>query len=188
MTKDKFGFKDNLTARLIGNNHFSGRLALRGLFETSIFRDGKLLDRFEHENFVVNVGIDEMLETYFNGSTYTADFDVGLIDDTGGPAPGITDTMGSHGSWLELTNYDEGAPRPVLAMAAASGKVIATSAATVFTISSTDAFGGAFVVSGGGDKGSSTGVLFSASAFGSVRDLVDNDVLNITYSLTGADT
>ena len=184
----RINIHDEMIAGLLANNHFSGHISLSGHYGFEVHRGNKLIDEWDVDNLVTNVGIDDMLEQYFNGSAYTAAHFVSLIDDTGGPAPAITDTMSSHGTWLELSTgkYNE-ATRPPLTMAAASGKVIATSAASVFTITGADNFGGAFITTDN-VKAATDGILFSAAAFGAVRALIVDDVLNVTYSLTGADT
>ena len=59
----------------------------------------------EIHNIIVNVGLDDILDKYYKGSTYTASFFVGLTDGT--PTVAAADTMASHAGWTEVTAYDE---------------------------------------------------------------------------------
>jgi len=137
------------------------------------------------ENLVVNVGLDDVLDKYLKGSTYTAAHYVGLTDGT--PSFAAGDTMASHAGWTEVTAYDE-ANRVTPTWGAVSGQSVDNSASkAVFTISANSTtIGGAFLNTAD-DKGGSTGTLYGGGAFtAGDKSLDDDDVLNVTITATAA--
>jgi len=91
------------------------------------------------------------------------------------------------------TTYDE-ATRPAYNEAAASSKSITNSAnKAVFTMNATKTIYGAALVGGGttadtkGDVAGG-GTLFSGSKFPSSKNVVDDDILNVTITITLADS
>lgn len=134
-------------------------------------------------NLVTTVGKSDLLDKYLAGSSYSATWFIGLIDNASYSAIAAGDTMSSHAGWIENVEYDEAA-RPAVSWSAASGGVKAASAACVFTIDPTGAvIKGAFMNSVT-TKGGTTGTLYSASAFAANRTLVDDDVLRVTPTMT----
>ena len=137
------------------------------------------------KNLVVNVGLDDALDKYFKGSTYTAAHYVGLTDGT--PTVAAADTMASHAGWVEVVAYDE-AVRQTLTLGAVSGQSVDNSASkAVFTISSdATTIGGAFICTDD-TRGGSTGTLYGGGAFtAGDKVLDDNDVLNVTVTASAA--
>ena len=158
---------------------------LKNIFEVECYRNGELIwsDRFE--NLVVNAGLDDSLDKHLKGSGYTAAFYVGLTDGT--PTVAAGDTMASHAGWAEVTAYDE-AVRQTLTLAAVSGQSTDNSAnKAVFTIdTNSTTVGGAFVVTDS-TKGGAGGTLYGAGAFSAGdKTLDDDDVLNVTVTLTAS--
>jgi len=147
--------------------------------------DGKLKWVDEFDNLVVNAGLDDVLDKYLKGSSYTAAFYVGLTDGT--PTVAAGDTMGSHAGWTEVTAYDE-ANRQTLTLGAVSGQSVNNSGSpAAFTISSNDTvIGGAFIATDN-TKGGSTGTLYGGGAFtAGDKTLDDDDTLSVTVTLTAA--
>lgn len=139
----------------------------------------------EIDNLVVNVGLDDSLDKHLKGSGYTALWYVLLTDGT--PTVAAGDTMASHAGWVEVTAYDE-AVRQTLTLGAVSGQSVDNSASkAVFTIDTdTTTIGGAGITTVN-TKGGSTGILYGAGAFSAGDKLLDdNDVLNVTVTLTAA--
>ena len=152
-------------------------------------KDGNLKWKEESKNLVVNVGLKDMNDKYFSGSSYTATWYLGLIT---GPGSGTTidpgDTMSSHAGWTEDTSYSQ-ATRPACTFGAATTadpSVISNSASVaVFSINGTATIAGAFLTNNN-TKGGTTGILFSASDFQSPGDraVVSGDTLNVTYQFS----
>lgn len=148
-------------------------------------RDGNLKWTDTIKNLVVNVGLDDALDKYFKGSTYTAAHYVGLTDGT--PTVAAADTMASHAGWVEVVAYDE-AVRQTLTLGAVSGQSVDNSASkAVFTISANaTTIGGAFLCTDN-TRGGSTGTLYGGGAFtAGDKVLDDNDVLNVTVTASAA--
>ena len=137
-------------------------------------------------NTVVNVGLDDLLDKYFKGSTYTAAFYVGLTDGaTVTVAAG--DTMSSHAGWTEVVAYSE-ATRETLTLGTVSGQSVDNSASKAsFSINSdSTTIGGGFLTTNS-TKSGTTGILYGAAAFTAGDKALDNgDTLNVTVTLTAA--
>ena len=152
-------------------------------------KEGNLKWKEEAKNLVVNVGLKDMNDKYFSGSSYTAAWYLGLIT---GPGAGTTidpsDTMSSHVGWSENTSYSQ-ATRPACSFGAATtadpSVISNSSSVAVFSINGTATIAGAFLTSNN-TKGGTTGILFSASDFQSPGDraVVSGDTLNVTYQFS----
>jgi hypothetical protein len=68
-------------------------------------KDGNLKWRDEAKNLTTNVGRQDMNAKYFLGSSYTAAWFIGLVNNTPTPSYAVTDTMASHAGWDETTDY-----------------------------------------------------------------------------------
>jgi hypothetical protein len=148
-------------------------------------KNGKLKWVETIENIVVNTGLDDILDKYYKGSTYTAAFYVGLTDGT--PTVAAADTMASHAGWTEVTAYDE-AVRQTLTLGSVSGQSVDNTASkAVFTISAdSTTVGGGFITTNS-TKGGSTGTLVGAAAFTAAdKSLDDDDTLTVTVTLTAS--
>lgn len=164
------------------------RIQVTNLYDFECYRNGRLLWREHIKNLVTNEGLNDWLSKYLKGSAYTAAWYVGLIDAAGFSAIAAGDTAaqinGSNG-WAELSEYDE-ANRQALTLGTVSGQSVDNSASKAsFTISATKTIKGAFVISNNTIDGTS-GVLLGAAAFASDRNMVDNDVLNVTVTSSAA--
>jgi len=137
----------------------------------------------EFPNLVTTVGMNDMLDKYLEGSSYTAAWYMGLIKDTSYTGVDITDTMASHSGWLEGQDYTEGA-RPTAAWSSAAAGVKALSAALAFSIDATTTIKGCFLTTIS-TKGGTTGILYSCGLFtGGDKAVGDGDTLNVSYSTT----
>jgi hypothetical protein len=144
--------------------------------------DGALKWVEEIENLVVNTGLNDLLDKYFKGSSYTAAFNVGLKN-TGSVAAG--DTMTSHGGWTENPTYSN-ATRPALTLGTVSGQSVDNAAAKAsFDINGSTTIFGAFVTTNS-TKGGTSGTLYGAADFASSRAVISGDTLNVTVTLTAA--
>ena len=153
------------------------------LFE-AFDKDGNLKWREEQDNIVVNTGLDDILDTYFKGSGYTAAWYVGLINTT--PTPLAGDTLASK-AWAEVTAYSEGT-RPALTLGAVASQSVDNSAskASYSINANSTVIGGAFLAKSS-TKGETASLLYSAVAFTAADKSLDNgDTLNVTVTLTAA--
>lgn len=139
----------------------------------------------EFANVVTNAGLDDLLDKYLKGSTYTAAFYVGLTDGT--PTVAGADTMSSHAGWAEVTAYDESVRQTLTLGSVSSQSVSNTASKASFTISTNSTtVGGAFVVTDS-TKGGTSGTLYGVAAFsGGDKSTDDGDTLNVTVTLTAA--
>lgn len=148
-------------------------------------KDGNLKWEETIDNIVVDVGLDEILDKFYKGSTYTASHFVGLTDGT--PTIAAGDTMSSHAGWTEIhTNYSE-ATRPALTLGTVASQSVDNAASkAVYTFTGTDTIGGAFVTTNS-TKNGTTGILIGVAAFtGGDKSLANLDTLNVTVTLTAA--
>lgn len=138
-------------------------------------------------NLVVNAGLNDALDKYFNGSAYTATHYTGLTDGT--PTVVAGDTMSSHSGWVEITAYNE-TTRPLIIWGTVSGQSVNNNAnKAVFTINAdSTTIGGGFITTIN-TKGGTTGTLYGAGAFtGGDKILGVSDVLNVGIVASAAAT
>jgi hypothetical protein len=151
-------------------------------------KDGNLKWSAESHNLVVDVGLQDMNNKYFTGSSYTAAWYLGLYGPGAANTPSGSDTMALHAGWTEITPYSN-ATRPAAVFGAASladPSIITNSGSPAqFNINATAVVGGAFLVSNN-TKGGTTGILFSASDFQAPgdRSVASGDTLNVTYTFS----
>ena len=158
-------------------------------------KDGNLKWRDKAKNLTTNVGRQSMNTEFFTGSSYTADWFIGLVNNSPTPTYDVTDTMASHAGWSETQAYD-GPDRPGAGFGAATSanpSVIANTTGTggtvaTFTIDDTVTIDCAFLTDDEA-KADSSGILFSVAAFEAPgdRSVVAGDTLNVTYQFSLAD-
>jgi len=138
-------------------------------------------------NLIVDQGILKMLGVmYFTDTKITAWY-LSLFDGAANPAANTTaanyaSTMG------EITSTTEGfsnATRPVWTPAAPAANIVTNSASkaafTVVCTTSIDVTGGALISEA--TRGGTTGVLSSASRFGSARELFNGETFELGYQI-----
>lgn len=141
--------------------------------------DGNLKWREVAHNTVVDEGLDEILDKFYKGSSYTAAHYVGLTD--GSPSFASGDTMGSQAGWSEVTDYDEAA-RPGFTPGTVSGQSVDNSGnVATFTINSNSTtIGGGFLTTDD-TVGGTAGTLIGGAAFtNGDRMLSTGDTLDVT--------
>jgi hypothetical protein len=144
-------------------------------------KDGNLKWREDVFNLVHNAGLDDVLDKYFKGSSYTAGWFIGL---KGAGTIAAGDTIGSHAGWSEFTNYSE-ANRQALTLGSVSGQAVNNSASKgVFNINGGGGtVAGAFLANDNG-KGGTSGLLFGTADFSASRSTVAGDILNVQINLS----
>jgi len=153
--------------------------------------DGTLKWVEERQNLVTNEGLNDVLDKYLKGSSYTAAFYVGLIDNAsfsaiaaGNVASDISVSTATNG-WIEFDDYSEGV-RQTLTLGTVSSQSVDNSASkAAFSIDATGTVNGAFVVTTS-TVGGTTGVLYGAVSFSATRNVENGDTLNVTVTLTQA--
>jgi hypothetical protein len=68
-------------------------------------KDGNIKWTAEAKNLTTNQGRQDMNAKYFLGSSYTAAWFIGLVNNTPTPSYAVADTMASHAGWVETTDY-----------------------------------------------------------------------------------
>jgi hypothetical protein len=158
-------------------------------------KDGNIKWTAEAKNLTTNQGRQDMNAKYFLGSSYTAAWFIGLVNNSPTPSYAVADTMASHAGWVETTDYSgtdratatfgtaTTADPSVISNSVASGGTVAS-----FGITGTVTIDGAFLTATQ-DNSTNTGVLFSVAAFESPgdRSVVNGDTLNVTYQFSLAD-
>lgn len=181
----------------IGGDALAGSKIQHGIAVTSVYRfeafdkDGNLKWVEEVNNIVTNAGLDDILDKYLKGSSYTAAFYVGLTDGT--PTVAAGDTMSSHAGWVEVTDYTASSPnvRPTLTLGTVSSQSVdnsASKASFVMNTVSPDSItiGGGFITTDS-TIGGTSGTLYSVAAFSAGdKTLNGGDTLNVTVTLTAA--
>lgn len=186
MQSERSQKSDRFEASVVNGASASSNVKVGGVFTVECFdADGNLKWKDEFHNLVVNVGLKDMNDKYFTGSSYTAAWYIGLINNSPTPSLSGGDTALSHAGWSEFTGYSQ-SNRPTLSFSAsttADPSVISTASAAAFSITSTATIYGAFVISNA-TKGGTSGTLFSEGAFAATRAVVNGDTLNVSYSLS----
>jgi hypothetical protein len=169
-------------------------IKLGGRFDVTCFRGGKLIWEEHPHNIVTTEGQNFVLNSVFHiaGSTVPATWFVGLVNtDT---APAITMTYHTP-VFTESTAYDNIAVRATYTTVDSTASSMTNSASpAAFTISSTETMYGAalFSINTRGDHTESVGppvvnALYCYAKFSAGRAVVDNDIINVTYTVTCAD-
>jgi hypothetical protein len=163
--------------------------AIGGVFQYRILNaDGSLYKDWEKfKNGVPNAALNDVLQVYLGNGTQKTTWYIGLIDNSGFSSLSQNDTIASHTGWSESTAYNE-TVRQTCTFGTASGQVINNVASLAsFTINTTVAVNGAFLVSNN-TKGGTSGLLFATGSFASVQNLSNGQVLQVRYDCSAAST
>ena len=189
MYNDKVKSQDVAASSLIAGGTASDSASAKGVYKVQCHdAQGNLKWEVEAPNLVVNEGLQDMNAKYFTGTTYTAAWYLGLYGSGSTNSPAAGNTMASHSSWTEVTDYSQ-ATRPACTFGTptTANPSVATNSASPasFSINATTVVGGAFLTTSN-TKGGSTGVLYSAADFSAPgdRSVVSGDTLSVTYTLS----
>lgn len=156
----------------------------RGTVNIDHYRNGEKIGTYAFPNGIVDVGMNHLLGVVFHGDTPVTTWYIGIINNAGFSALANADTMGSHAGWAEFTGYDE-ADRVTWVEEAPGSRAIVNSVTSAdFTINATATLKGIFVTSDN-TKSGTTGTLWATAAFSSNINVQDDDVLKITYTVSG---
>lgn len=179
--------QDVVSASLVARPGSTERVGAGGVFTVTCHGpDGQFKWSDSFHNLVVNEGLQNMNQTFFKGSGYTAAWYLGLVT---GPGSGTSfaagNTLASHAGWTENTAYTGNRKAVTFGTATtADPSVIDNSAApSSFTMNANaQVIAGAFLCS---VSSGTSGVLFSAGDFTGGDKTVDSgDTLAVTYTFS----
>lgn len=186
---NKVNSSDSVTASIVRSSKQSTSAFGGGVFHARCFdTNGNLKWEDRAHNLVVNQGLQDMNNKYFNGSSYNASFYLGLIT---GPSSSTvfspTDTLATHPGWTEFTTYT-GTRKPMtFGTANYNNPSVLPNASVNFLITVGGTVAGAFLCTG---VSGPAGILFSEADFQSPGDriVIAGDVLSVgyTFSLSAA--
>ena len=159
-------------------------LKMKGKYELELIRKNGRRIMIETSNGVTNEGLNTILDNMFHNTAQTPTWYVGLIDNVNFSAVDPSDTMGSHAGWQELDNYSD-ANRVEWTEDASSNGSITNSVAISFNISADGSVKGLFLTSDN-TKGGSVGILWATAVFPSAVQVINGDVLKVTYTVTAS--
>lgn len=169
-------------ADLVARNSLMAGIGMATHYKVECFSpDGTLKWVEEFDNLVVNEGLNDLLDKYLKGSTYTAAHYVGL------KGPGTVaagDTLGGspEAAWAEINPYSGNRPSYTPGTVASQSVDNSASKASYSITSSADVYG-AFLCTVASGQG---GTLYGAGDFSSMRTVANGDTLNVTITCTAA--
>ena len=129
------------------------------------------------KNLIVTEGLNHILDVAFHGDTQATTWYIGL---KGSGTPAAGDTLASHGSWSEITDYS--GDRKEWTEGAASSGSMTNSSSVDFSITGSATVAGAFLSS----TTDNTGTLYGVVDFASSRSVLSGDTLQVTVTVTDA--
>lgn len=186
MFNEKAKSTDSAVATVTAGAGMREKIGAGGVFHFQCFdKDGNLKWEDWAHNLVVNQGLQDMNSKYFTGSSYSATFYLGLINNTPTPSYNANDTLASHAGWNETSSYSGNRKSVTFGTATtADPSVIDNSASPAqFSMTGTVTVAGAFLTT---VATGTSGILFSASTFQApgARSVVSGDTLNVTYQFS----
>ena len=130
------------------------------------------------KNLITTEGLNHILDSTFHADTQVTTWYIGL---KGTGTPAAADTLASHASWSEITDYS-GSRKEWTEGAASSGSMT-NSSSVDFSITGTATIAGAFLASA---ASGTTGTLYGVVDFASSRAVLSGDTLQVTVTVTAA--
>lgn len=189
--KERLRPKDNAVASIRSRSGPKSKAGIRGFYHVVCKdKDGNIKWEDYCENNFVNTGLDYVIDVAFGGAgeqTQIHPTYLGLTDGT--PTVQAGDTMASHTGWNEVTAYTEGTREEFVDVSTGgAGQRDNSASVASYAINGTTTVGGIFCTSDNTKSGTS-GTLISAVAFtGGDRSLVNLDTLEVTYTVSVADS
>lgn len=159
------------------------QINFKGIAYLEHWRRGKLIG-IQPVNFngVKDTAINDILGVYFDAVSQSANWYMGVINNSGSPSEDPTDTLASHAGWTEFTDYSGN--RPEWAPDAPSSKQITNSSVITFTFTGTGTIYGFSICNvATGDSG----MLWATGALSTPESVISGDVFKFTYTVTGSD-
>jgi hypothetical protein len=145
---------------------------------TCLDKDGNVKWEENEKNIIVTAGLNHILNTQFHASTQVTTWYIGL---KGAGTPIAADTMASHSSWTELTDYS--GDRKEWTEGAASAGSMTNGSSVDFSITGTATIAGAFLNTA---ATGTAGTLYGVVDFSSSRAVISGDTLQVTVTVTAA--
>ena len=145
---------------------------------TCLDKDGNVKWEEEKKNLIVTEGLNHILDVTFHADTQVTTWYIGL---KGSGTPAAGDTMASHSSWSEITDYS--GDRKEWTEGAASSGSMTNSSSVDFSITGTATIAGAFLNTA---STGTAGTLYGVVDFSSARSVISGDTLQVTVTVTAA--
>lgn len=187
--KSKFSVRDKAEASVVLQSLSKSGIKLWGRFDVECYRKDELVWREHICNIVTDEGLNRILNVILHGTTQTNPWYCCLIESNTDPVAGMTYDVPVY---TESVAYDEAAAgRPIYNEAESTAKSTTNSGnKAVFTINATKTIYGASLVSvitAGDHTGGANNVLLCYAKFSLARAVLDDDIINLTYTMTAAD-
>lgn len=203
----KFG--QRVGVNIVKNRDRNNGFKIGGVFTIQCLKHNKLKWSSKVKNGVTNVGVNSVLDVYFNntdtvgGVSSTWQWALGLINNSPAPTLNASDTHASHAGWAEFTSYEISANaniRPEWNPDPASSQAVSNPTLVEFDITGTGTLYGLFVVGGAvpqavtpaatdaDNKGSTnaTPLLWATAALDAPQPVDSGDLIRITYEVLGS--
>lgn len=189
---DSAKFGDAVEATVTRNAGQVDIIGLEGVYTATCYdASGNVKWTDTIENLTTNVGRQNLVQNYFVTNAAAGANTMGL---KGTGTAAYADTQASHATWSEVGSantptYSGTRKTPAFTTTTtANPAVLATSAAVVFTMTSSGTVAGAFINVGGTSAiDNTTGILFSAGDFtAGSKTVTSGDTINVTYTLSAA--
>jgi hypothetical protein len=157
----------------------TSNLGLKNIWKvTCLDSNGNVKWAEEKKNLITTVGLNHILDTQFHASTQVTTWYIGL---KGAGTPAAGDTMASHATWSEISDYS--GDRKEWTEGAASAGSMTNAASVDFTINGTATIAGAFLNTA---STGTAGTLYGVVDFSSARSVISGDTLQVTVTVTAA--
>ena len=145
---------------------------------TCLDKDGNVKWNEEKKNLITTVGLNHILDTQFHASTQVTTWYIGL---KGAGTPAAGDTMASHATWSEISDYS--GDRKEWTEGASSAGSMTNASSVDFSITGTATIAGAFLNTA---STGTAGTLYGVVDFASARSVISGDTLQVTVTVTAA--
>jgi hypothetical protein len=157
----------------------TSNLGLKNIWKvTCLDANGNVKWNEEKKNLITTVGLNHILDTQFHADTQVTTWYIGL---KGAGTPAAGDTMASHATWSEISDYS--GDRKEWTEGAASAGSMTNASSVDFTINGTATIAGAFLNTA---STGTAGTLYGVVDFASARSVISGDTLQVTVTVTAA--
>jgi len=145
---------------------------------TCLDKDGNIKWEENEKNIIVTAGLNHVLDVEFHATTQVTTWYIGL---KAAGTPIAADTMASHSSWAEITDYSGN--RKEWTEGAASSGSMTNGSSVDFSVTGTATVAGAFLNTA---ATGTAGTLYGVVDFSSARAVINGDTLQVTVTVTAA--